>query len=166
MKKEFYIVILAFVFLSHSTALWALSPNFKLEISEVKRLVNRTCRWQMNAYPNMDENRIWKSAGDLSWENGVFLSALSRWAEFVKEPQMIEWYESICNRNYYGTSQNRLSIYHADDFAVCMMYVTLYNKVRNQRILQHTQARLDYTINHPSEIQFGDTTACKPQIRN
>ena len=115
----------------------------------------------MNAYPNMDENRIWKSAGDLSWENGVFLSALSRWAEFVKEPQMIEWYESICNRNYYGTSQNRLSIYHADDFAVCMMYVTLYNKVRNQRILQHTQARLDYTINHPSEIQFGDTTACK-----
>ena len=161
MKKEFYIVILAFVFLSHSTALWALSPNFKLEISEVKRLVNRTCRWQMNAYPNMDENRIWKSAGDLSWENGVFLSALSRWAEFVKEPQMIEWYESICNRNYYGTSQNRLSIYHADDFAVCMMYVTLYNKVRNQRILQHTQARLDYTINHPSEIQFGDTTACK-----
>lgn len=43
MKKEFYIVILAFVFLSHSTALWALSPNFKLEISEVKRLVNRTC---------------------------------------------------------------------------------------------------------------------------
>ena len=161
MKKEFYIVILVFVFLSHSTALWALSPNFKLEISEVKRLVNRTCRWQMNAYPNMDENRIWKSAGDLSWENGVFLSALSRWAEFVKEPQMIEWYESICNRNYYGTSQNRLSIYHADDFAVCMMYVTLYNKVRNQRILQHTQARLDYTINHPSEIQFGDTTACK-----
>jgi hypothetical protein len=88
MKKEFYIVILVFVFLSHSTALWALSPNFKLEISEVKRLVNRTCRWQMNAYPNMDENRIWKSAGDLSWENGVFLSALSRWAEFVKEPQM------------------------------------------------------------------------------
>ena len=61
MKKEFYIVILVFVFLSHSTALWALSPNFKLEISEVKRLVNRTCRWQMNAYPNMDENRIWVS---------------------------------------------------------------------------------------------------------
>lgn len=161
MKKEFYLIILVCLLFSKFTVLCDTPDNLKVESSEVKSLVNRVCQWQIKAYPYMDEKRIWKSAGDLSWENGVFLSALSRWAEYIKDAQLISWYEQICDRNYYGTSQNSLSIYHADDFAVCMMYVTLYNKVKSQRILQHTRARLDYTIHYPSGIQFGDTTACK-----
>lgn len=161
MRKLFFAAAVVSLAVWNLNVSYAAEPEPVLTSSGVERLVDRVCDWQLEAYPRMDEKRVWKSAGDLSWENGVFLSALSRWAEYTKDVQLTEWYEKVCACNYYGTSQKWLSIYHADDFAVCMMYVTLYDKKKDPRILQHTRARLDYTLHYPSDIQFGDTTSRK-----
>ena len=67
----------------------------RLDKADVRRVVTDVAAWQIEAYPRMDEKRYWKSNGDLSWENGVFLSALASWAEFDGNGEFIEWYESV-----------------------------------------------------------------------
>jgi rhamnogalacturonyl hydrolase YesR len=124
-----------------------------LDKNQVETVVNAVAKWQIKAYPDMDKQRYWKSHGDLSWENGVFLSALASWAEFTKDTAMIRWYSDIATKNNYGTKPTN-SIYHADNFAVCMMYMVLFNKNRADDILAATRARMDYVINYPSQTKL------------
>ena len=69
-----------------------------LDSSAVLNTVNKVVDWQIELYSDMNKNRIYKSFGDLSWENGVFLSALSEWAEFRNDSSLISWYRNICER--------------------------------------------------------------------
>jgi len=95
----------------------------------------------------MDEKRHWKSHGDLSWKNGVFLSALATWAEFGHNEKFIQWYEHVCERNCYQLSRGFNRIYHADDLAVTLMYAELYEKRRENSIIHPTVTRLEFIIN-------------------
>ena len=108
-------------------------------------------KWENgSSYPDMDKNRYWKSNGDLSWENGVFLSALSSWAEFDGNKEFIDWYESICERNRYQLSSNANRIYFADDLAVALMYAQLYMKRQDDDIIHSAVSRLEFIMNNPS----------------
>ena len=103
--------------------------------SAVLNTVNKVVDWQIEHYSDMNKNRIYKSFGDLSWENGVFLSALSEWAEFRNDSSLISWYRNICERNRYSLSTANHRIYHADDLAVCLMYATLYDKTGKDEVI-------------------------------
>ncbi len=122
----------------------------QLNKTDVKQVVTDVAAWQIEAYPDMDKNRYWKSNGDLSWENGVFLSALSSWAEFDGNKEFIDWYESICERNRYQLSSNANRIYFADDLAVALMYAQLYMKRQDDDIIHSTVSRLEFIMNNPS----------------
>lgn len=131
------------------------AKTVNLDTISVLNVVDKVVKWQLEHYDDMDKNRIYKSFGDLSWENGVFLSALSEWAEYRKDSTMIEWYRNICKRNRYSLSTANHRIYHADDLAVCLMYATLYDKTNNDEVIHHTLSRLEFIMNHPSEAVFG-----------
>ena len=124
--------------------------------SAVLNTVNKVVDWQIEHYSDMNKNRIYKSFGDLSWENGVFLSALSEWAEFRNDSSLISWYRNICERNRYSLSTANHRIYHADDLAVCLMYATLYDKTGKDEVIHHTLSRLEFIMNHPSKAVFGE----------
>ena len=127
-----------------------------LDSSAVLNTVNKVVDWQIEHYSDMNKNRIYKSFGDLSWENGVFLSALSEWAEFRNDSSLISWYRNICERNRYSLSTANHRIYHADDLAVCLMYATLYDKTGKDEVIHHTLSRLEFIMNHPSKAVFGE----------
>lgn len=126
----------------------------RLDKSDVRRVVTDVAAWQIEAYPRMDEKRYWKSNGDLSWENGVFLSALASWAEFDGNGEFIDWYESVCERNRYQLSGGANRIYFADDLAVALMYAQLYMKRQEDCIIHPTVSRLEFIMNHPSPSGF------------
>ena len=80
--------------------IWAYLQVFPLEAkvysdrlnkTDVRQVVTDVAAWQIKAYPDMDKDRYWKSNGDLSWENGVFLSALASWSEFDQNKEFIEF---------------------------------------------------------------------------
>lgn len=133
-----------------SFPLWGKVYSPALNQQSVKGIVTEVTNWQIKAYPNMDKQRYWKSHGDLSWENGVFLSALAEWAEFDQNETFIRWYENICERNRYQLSEGYNNIYYADDLAVALMYATLYEKQWKKDIIHPTVERLEYILNHPS----------------
>lgn len=126
----------------------------RIKIKEVLNMANSVAEWQIEAYPYMDEKRYWKSYGDLSWENGVFLSALSDWANYINSESLIEWCENIAKRNYFSTNIKKNRIYYADDFAVCLLYCDMYEKYSEDYMLHNTIARMDFTIKYPSKAKL------------
>ena len=143
--------------------IWAYLQVFPLEAkvysdrlnkTDVRQVVTDVAAWQIKAYPDMDKDRYWKSNGDLSWENGVFLSALASWSEFDQNKEFIEWYESVCKRNRYQLSGNANRIYFADDLAVALMYAQLYMKRQEEDIIYPTVSRLEFIMNNPSPSGF------------
>mgnify|MGYP000010585752 FL=1 len=143
--------------------IWAYLQVFPLEAkvnsdrlnkTDVRQVVTDVAAWQIKAYPDMDKDRYWKSNGDLSWENGVFLSALASWSEFDQNKEFIEWYESVCKRNRYQLSGNANRIYFADDLAVALMYAQRYMKRQEEDIIYPTVSRLEFIMNNPSPSGF------------
>ncbi len=124
--KKIYLVFTVLYFVFNTAALNRFTAKFEKE--EVRKVLNSVTSWQIKAYPTMDENRFWKSHGDLSWENGVFLSALASWAEFDKNQVFIDWYTQIANKNFWQLNGKQNRIYFADDLIVALMYAELYDK--------------------------------------
>lgn len=123
----------------------------KLEKEDVRKVVNSVTAWQIAAYPSMNKDRVWKSHGDLSWENGVFHSALATWAEFDKNPEFIDWYTNIANKNFWQLNGVKNRIYYADDLIVALMYAQLYNKSKEDKIIHPIMARLEFIVNNPPQ---------------
>lgn len=153
MKKSLLILMVVF-WIGNRTAIAQNSLPFNK--GSVRESVNRVVKWQIDHYAEMDNDRKWKSNGDLSWENGVFHAALAQWAGFDKNEEFIKWYEDIADRNFWQPCTGKNTIYHADDMAVCLMYPTLYEKRKDHRIIDPTLARIEYIMNNPSPIKFGD----------
>ncbi|WP_147382403.1 glycoside hydrolase family 88 protein [Parabacteroides sp. AF17-28] len=121
----------------------------KIEVDSIKQVVTDVVLWQINAYPNMNDNRVWKELNDMTWANGVFLSALATWLDYSDSPEIKNWCLNIAHQNNYATNTSQNSIYFADDFAICLMYAKLYEKEHNKRMLHHSLAKLDFVINNP-----------------
>jgi len=147
MSKKKYVL---FAILSFALSACAQGKySAKLEKKDVRKVVNSVTAWQINAYSEMDKDRKWKSHGDLSWENGVFLSALAAWSEFDKNNELINWYSNIASKNHWQLNGKKNRIYYADDLIVSLMYAELYNKHKEDRIIHHTLARLEFIANNP-----------------
>ncbi len=145
-------ILMFFITLCSIQQMKAQRYNIKqLDRDKIISVVDTVVKWQIEAYPRMNEQRFWKSVGDLSWENGVFLAALAEWSEYIQDDTLISWYEDIADRNKWQTCPNRYSIYFADDLIVSLMYRTLYEKRKNKKIIEPTLARLEYIVNNPSQ---------------
>lgn len=123
------------------------------ENKDVIKIVNRAAKWQLEHYDTMNKTRKFVQSSDLEWANGVFWSAVANWGEFTNDTLFVNAYKNVARRNYFSTN-NTKSIYHADDIAVTMMYLTMYDKERKGHILAHSRARMDYIINYPATTKL------------
>ncbi len=150
MNRNNIIFLLFIILFSRSDAFSQKKYSSELKENTIRSIVNDVVKWQIEAYPHMDKDRYWKSYGDLSWENGVFLSSLASWAKFDKNEAFIKWYEGVADRNFWQLLGNQHRIYFGDDLAVALMYAELYGKRKDDRIIHPTQARLEFIANNPS----------------
>lgn len=150
MNKSNIVFLFFIIFFIRLDAFSQKKYSSKLQKNAIRIVVNDVAKWQVNAYPDMNKDRHWKAYGDLSWENGVFLSSLASWAEFDKNETFIKWYEGVADRNFWQLLGNQHRIYFGDDLAVALMYTQLYDKRKDDRIIHPTQARLEFIANNPS----------------
>jgi unsaturated rhamnogalacturonyl hydrolase len=136
-----------------------------LKYKDIAKVVNAVADWQIEHYAKMDENRIWKSDGDLSWENGVFNAALADWAEYTHNKRLINWYENLAKRNNYelGKHPGKDTTYDANFIAICRMYGTIYEIKRDDKVIKPTLERLEYIAKNPP---VGDMDAFSKSAEN
>lgn len=116
--------------------------------AEVQRIADRVADWQVQAFPSMDEQRIWKSTDAVSWENAVFLTALYEWSLFTGNEPWEEWCTYIADTSAYKLPDTQ-RIYHADNFPIGLMYAEMFLQTQDSSCLQPTAKVLDYIVSNP-----------------
>ena len=113
---------------------------------EIKNMMRKVADWQIANPPTGNEH------DETSWTNAVLYVGMTDWAELnEKEDQYTfyyDWMMQIGRRNQFQLGK---WMYHADFIAVAQMYIDLYKRYADERIMWHTWARTDWIIGHPSE---------------
>lgn len=132
--------------------------SFELNPEKIVEVVDDVAKWQIKEYPEMNERRpVYKAENDLEWNNGIFFYALSEWTKVKADQNIIEWYEKIASDNFYQPNYANLMYYHADNFAVCMLYANLYEKHGDPEMIYPTLARLEFIANNRSYASLDRT---------
>ena len=118
------------------------------EPTEVQRVADRVAAWQVQAFPSMDEQRIWKSTSDVSWENAVFLTALYEWSLFTDNTEWQQWCTYIADTSGYALPR-ALRVYHADNFPIGLMYAEMFAHTQDSACLHPTAQMLRHIVANP-----------------
>ena len=113
---------------------------------ETKNMMRKVADWQI-AHPNTGHEH-----DDVSWTHAVLYAGMADWAELSEKEDGYDfyyrWLLRIGSRNQYQLGS---WMYHADFIAVAQVYLDLYNKYGQERMIWHTLARTDWVIRHPAK---------------
>jgi rhamnogalacturonyl hydrolase YesR len=154
-KKRFMLFLLLIAFCnsrsySQDTNISAFKND--LTISDVKTIMKAVADWQINTpliHPLAD------------WTNGALYAGMAEWARIADDNKYFEWLKGIGEKNSwtYNIQKNPRRRYHADDYCVGQMYVDLYRKYRDKKMIVPITNYLDQIIKDPAKggLIFVDT---------
>lgn len=88
---------------------------------------------------------------NLDWTNGALYVGMIELANFTEDQQYFDFLTEIGNRNRWDLLDR---IYHADDLTVGQMYVKMYQKFKDPKMIKITKDRLDYIVDNPSKARL------------
>jgi unsaturated rhamnogalacturonyl hydrolase len=90
------------------------------------------------------------------WTNGALYAGMVEWAGFSGSKKYYKWLIDISeklNWTYFIQADPRRR-YHADDYCVGQMYVELYRKYRDKKMVDPIKAYLDQILQDPSKVDL------------
>lgn len=109
----------------------------------VKELGKRVADWQIEEFPNTFHG----SKDSRGWVAGAWYMGLTDWAELSGDTVYYNWMKKVFSEQQWQLG-NRM--YHADDFCVAQVYIDLYEKFGDVKMLEPTLARAEWVVSHPS----------------
>ena len=97
------------------------------------------------------------------WTNGALYAGMVEWAIIAGDDKYFNWLKEIGGKNNwtYNQRQDPRTRYHADDYCVGQMYIELYRKYKDPKMLGPMRNYLDQILQDPSkadmEFVFTDT---------
>lgn len=85
------------------------------------------------------------------WTNGTLYKGMIEWAKIAKSPEYYNWLYDIGEKTNWQLGKR---IYHADDHVIGLMYLGMYRKYHEKKMLKPTQKQLDWIIKHPSDASI------------
>ena len=107
---------------------------------EVIQIMEKVADWQI-------ENFNKKKDHDLEWTNATFYAGIMELASVSGNEKYFNWLLGIGQK--YGW-QPYTKMYMADDIAVSQMYLDMYRRFGDKRMLNPTMARTEWVVAHPS----------------
>ncbi len=115
-----------------------------LNSGDIMKVMIAVADWQIENFSSVPHP-------ELDWTNGTLYAGIIALAGISPDTKYSDWLYKIGKSNSWQPGKR---MYHADDIAVCQMYLDMYRKKEadndNYLILAPVQARLDYVISHPS----------------
>ena len=139
-------IIVGLILALFSMTAFAQQPLSKVQTKNAMRMV---ADWQI-ANPNTSSEHE-----DWAWTNATLYLGMADWAELSEKEDhynfYYNWLYRIGARNHYQLGP---WMYHADFIAVSQMYIDLYKKYRQEKMLWHTIARTDFVMSHPANTSL------------
>ncbi len=115
-----------------------------LKPGDIMEVMSTVAYWQIDNFASVPHHR-------LDWTNGALYAGMMEFAKISADKRYIDWLYSIGRSHGWQPHQR---MYHADDVAVCQMYLEMYRLKKTDKdsylFIAPTEARLDYVISHPS----------------
>lgn len=116
---------------------------------QVKALMKRVADWQIAHYR---ESYSYKEPHHpLDWTNGALYVGMAKWAAIAGDDTYFEWLKKVGDDNKWNLHSRR---YHADDHTVGQMYIELYRKYGDTKMMEPTKKSFDYLIYHPARTEL------------
>lgn len=142
MKKYIVVILSLLSFLNVSVFAAGDVPYTK---TEIKSLMKKVADWQLAHQKEVKHH-------PMDWTNATLYIGMVKWAELAdkvdKDETYYKWLVDIGNR--YSWKANK-RMYHADDLAVCQMFIDVYKRYKDKSMLQPTIERIDWILEHPSK---------------
>jgi rhamnogalacturonyl hydrolase YesR len=87
------------------------------------------------------------------WTNGALYAGMADWAGIAGDNSYYEWLRGIGDKSSwtYYIHDNPLRRYHADDYCIGQMYVELYRKYGDKKMIRPMRAYLDQILKDPAK---------------
>ena len=126
-------------------------PSFvkaqEIKPDEVKSLMKRVADWQIE---NINETHNDRNSPHhpLSWPKGALYVGMVKWAAMADDYAYYEWLRSIGEEHGWMLHERK---YHADDHTVGQMYVELFRKYDDKKMITPTIRQFEFIMMHPSK---------------
>lgn len=124
-----------------------LSKAQEIKPAEVKSIMAKVANWQIDHFRGVYSGSI-EPHHMLDWTNGALYVGMLKWAKMAGDPDYYRWLTRIGNKNNWQLHER---IYHADDHTVGQMYIELYRKFGDKKMIQPTIKQFDFILMHPSQ---------------
>jgi unsaturated rhamnogalacturonyl hydrolase len=142
------------IFLAITLLLFSVTSIQAQEIKpgEIKQVMKKVADWQIEHYNEIYSRE--KPHHPLDWTNGALYVGMVKWAEMAEDDSYYEWMKKIGQDNSWML---HLRKYHADDHTVGQMYIELYRKYGDEKMIKPTKEQFEFIMYHPSQsvLNFG-----------
>ncbi|MBU2948495.1 glycoside hydrolase family 88/105 protein [Zobellia uliginosa] len=118
----------------------------KIKPKKVKENMQRVADWQIKNFKELYSNRK-QPHHPLDWTNAALYVGMVKWAAMADDDAYYEWLKNIGEENEWQLYKRK---YHADDHAVGQMYVELFRKYGDERMIAPTKEQFNFIMYHPS----------------
>lgn len=87
----------------------------------------------------------------LDWTNGALYVGMVKWAVMADNDKYYSWLKTI-GEKYDWHLYNRK--YHADDHTVGQMYIELYRKYKDKKMIEPTMEQFNFIMFHPAQTSL------------
>ena len=126
----------------HNSAHNTFSDN--LTRNDIKKVLIAVADWQINT-------GLTHHPAD--WTNAALYAGMVQWAAVSGDDSYYKWLLGKGEQNSwsYKEADNPLNTYHADDYCVGQVYVELYRKYNDEKMIIPVRKHLDDILNNPAK---------------
>lgn len=144
MKFTQFILILTIFLFAPFLKAQNIQPN------EVKKVMKRVADWQINHFQDLYSGYE-EPHHPLDWTNGALYIGMAKWAGMADNDKYYNWLKEIGEKYEWKLYDRK---YMADDHTVGQMYVELYRKYLNKKMIEPTINQFDYILLHPAKTSL------------
>jgi rhamnogalacturonyl hydrolase YesR len=85
------------------------------------------------------------------WTNGALFAGMVEWAKIAEDAKYFNWLMDKGNKTRWGLGDRT---YMADDHCVGQMYLEMYRKYKDKKMLNNVKGSFDWIIGNPSKISL------------
>lgn len=118
--------------------------------AEVKEIMQKVADWQIKHFKDLYSSYL-EPHHPLDWTNAALYVGMVKWAALADDNQYYNWLKRIGNAHNWKLHERK---YHADDHAVGQMYIELYKKYKDEKMIRPTIKQFEYIMLHPAKTSL------------
>lgn len=122
----------------------------KFDQKSIREVCEAVSSWQIDNFDKQPlGNKCFIADYQVHWSSGVLYAGMSRWASYSSDERIFDFLKGIGEANDWSLYSARTP-YHADDICVGQMYVDMYGRYHDSKMLEATLDRALYVASNPS----------------